>query len=128
MDTEDSENSPENEPAPPPMEVLHHRLGFHENEELRQIRKETVAMMRIAPERLAKKALGGYLQYGEKIVEHQEDYIRAQIGLILATALVYQDAEKVEHYREALTDALEYAHNMGFDEEADIIRAELNQE
>jgi hypothetical protein len=128
MDTENPEKGPEYEAAQSPIEILHHGLGFQESKELQEIRRETVLMLRIAPEHLAKEALSNYLRYGEKVVAQQEDYIRAQIGLILATALIYRDAGKGEHYTEALMDALEYAANMGFDEEADIIRTELNRE
>lgn len=72
-----------------------------------------------------------YASLCERIVDDKADanpYTRArsQITILVHKALIFRAAGDLQRYGEDLSDAEEYAYNMGFDEIAEVISVELN--
>lgn len=113
--------SPEQETQPQEgFEALAERLGFTETAELSQLRSALVEASEREDEEAIRALTEQYQAQGEAVVEQQQGsaYAAAQIGLIIATAILRRDIGKIDHALEDLKNAAEYAENMGMDEVA----------
>lgn len=111
------------------VDTLPYRLGYEETPELKVTRAEIVAATLAGDDTKRIEALHHYLDGAEGIVDAMSDAdnerARAQIGLIIAQALIWREAgEPVKRLR-ALLEAQEYADNMGLDDIVSVLAAEL---
>lgn len=63
-----------------------------------------------------------WLDKSEATINHIADpinYSKAQIGLILTTAMLYKNFGENDAYNDSIDEAINYALNMGFDEVAE---------
>jgi len=113
--------------SPVPVEQLPEHLGFVENDELRSVRTFLVEAMTQGNWVLITKLKSQYLELGQAIAKQHEgsDFARAQIGLIVATGLMWRDAGKPDSYGAELYNAHMYAYNIHFDEVAESIQAAM---
>lgn len=126
------EQEPISSPEVIPIENLPERLGFIESPELQLLREAVVEAMRSGKHSDIKDQLSNYQQIAEKIVEQLEghDYDKAQIGLIVATGLLWRTAGQDSSYANELRNARRYAGNMGYVEVAqalDVAFAEVEE-
>ena len=101
-----------------PIEKLPAELGFIEDSELQQLRPAVIEALRSGKHTIIKEALSQYQAIAEKLVEQHQghDFDRAQIGLIVATGLLWREAGKDNSYGAELWNARNYARNMHYDE------------
>lgn len=106
----------EEEPQTPPREVipidkLPEQLGFITNEELERLSPTVIDAMKSGNHTEIKQTLSQYLAAGERVVEQLEGdaYVRAQIGLIVMTGLLWRQAGKDSSYGNELRNATRYA-------------------
>ena len=99
-----------------PVEQLPGYLGFVESDEMRSMRVSVVEALASGNHAVIKEQLSRYQELGEAVVEQLQDeaYIRAQIGLIVATSLLWRDAGNPVSYGVELRNALRYAHGMKY--------------
>ena len=97
-----------------PIEILPHQLGFGETPELKDMRSTVIGAMRAFDRDILSEPLSNYQTLAEKIVEKfkNDRYVKAQIGLIVATGLLWLEAGRINKYADELEDAREYADNM----------------
>jgi hypothetical protein len=120
-------SSPENNDA---VNDLPAELGFIESAELLELRdqiKEAIAAD--DKERIA-ELIRQYALEGENVVNQKqgEDFPKAQIGLIVAKALIWKEAGRTDdYYPSDINDALMYAEGMGYDEVAKTLREALEK-
>lgn len=103
-------------------EALAESLGFRETPELKQLRSALITNHERGEEPEQLEAIVElYKMLGEAEVEQfqGQDYMKAQIGLIIATARLRQAIGSTELALEDLTDAAEYADNIGMSKVAD---------
>jgi len=102
-----------------PINRLAETLGFIETDELRQIRPQLVAAMLAQDKETVIQLATQYHTLGEEVVNQQqnEEFARAQIGLMVALALVRRDGGRRADYVEDLEDALTCAVAMSLDSE-----------
>lgn len=115
------EKSPSESPEianPVQIEYLPGNLGFIENAELSGLRPMIIEAMRSGNHTAIKALLSQYQEKAEKLVEEHEGdaYDRAQIGLIVATGLLWREAGKPVSYGVELWNARNYANNMHYDD------------
>jgi hypothetical protein len=113
----------EEEPETPLFEIiaiekLPAELGFVESPELQELRPTVIEALKSGNHTAIKESLSGYQAVAEKLVEQQEGhaYDRAQIGLIVATGLLWREAGKDNSYGAELWNARNYARNMEYNE------------
>lgn len=108
----------------PSIDALPGHLGFFETERLGDIRARLLEAMISYDIEAVKTLIADYYQEGELSVNKRQGdgYGTAQIGLLLAVALVRRDAGRTEDYENDLDDALDYAANMGYDEVVMVLR------
>lgn len=100
-------------PETPEIYRLAEALGFVETSELCELRDLlTTAMVTQSTEEVAVLA-SRYRELGEVVVEQYQggEYIRAQIGLSVAMAIIRRNAGRTQHYIEDLDDMILYAEN-----------------
>ncbi len=100
---------------------LSKELGFVENEELLAIRNQLVYEKGFAEN--TDKYIE-WLDKSEATINHIDNpisYSKAQIGLILTTAMLYKNFGENDAYNDSIDEAINYALNMGFDEIAEKI-------
>jgi hypothetical protein len=120
-------SSPENNDA---VNDLPAELGFIESAELLELRdqiKEAIAAD--DKERIA-ELIRQYALEGENVVNQKqgEDFPKAQIGLIVAKALIWKEVGRTDdYYPSDINDALMYAEGMGYDEVAKTLREALEK-
>jgi hypothetical protein len=104
-------------------------LGFIESEELMGLRGQIREAETMGDEERTRELVIQYALGGEKIVNQKqgEDFPKAQIGLIIAKALVRKEAGRVDYYSSDLYDALTYAEGMGYVEVAEALRNALDK-
>ncbi len=107
------------------MTELSHQLGFSESAQMHELRAPLIEAMAGGDHTKIKELLNRYQGAGESIVEQLEGeaYTKGQIGLIIATGLLWQAAGHDNSYAGELYNAHQYARNMHFDEEAQAIQA-----
>lgn len=121
-------------PGPGPREVerletrsklieLQESLGFAETKEMRELRKPLIEAMTAGNHTAIKDLLTDYQVKGQAVVEalDGENFAKGQIGLIIATGLLWQKAGRDISYGVELHNAWEYAHNMRFEDAAQIL-------
>jgi hypothetical protein len=101
-----------------PVEQLPAYLGFMESDELRSMRGTVVEAMASGNHTAITEQLSRYQELGEEIVDQLQDeaFTQGQIGLIVATALLWRDAGNPVSYGVELRNALRYAGNKKFTE------------
>lgn len=99
------------------LNTLAGELGFHETDKLTSLRIAAIEASTTGDVELITRIIADYQQHAELAVSELtgEDYARAQIGLIVATATLRRDSGRTEACRNDMQDALEYAQNMGYD-------------
>ncbi len=112
----------------PQVDTLPETLGFVETEELGQLRGELVEAIAADSEEVKELATRYHL-LGEEVVNQQEDedYAKAQIGLIVQMGLIRRDGGKVDQYKEDLQDALTYAWNERLDDTVAVLEAAIQE-
>lgn len=114
----------------PNITTLIEQTGFRETPELSNLRRQIVdgllTLREIYP--LPAHILHLRTNYqirAEEIIDQllPEDFAKAQIGLIIAQAKMFQDARWNNRFLAEIQDALTYAENMGFDDIAQTLRA-----
>ncbi len=123
-------------PHPTPKEVevaegaarvteLSQKLGFVETAAMHELRAPLIEAMATGDHTAIKNLLNQYQELGETVIEQLQgkNFARGQIGLIIATGLLWQAAGRDSSYAGELCNAHQYARNMHFDEEAQIISA-----
>lgn len=121
----ENESSPEHQT--PGLEIsldeLSRRLGFVENDELRAVRELAVEASSMGDTERVKALLSEYQLHGEELVSNLQgsEYIRGQIGLIVAKAALHRDAGDVEAFLEDIKDAKDYAYDMYEDETVSVL-------
>jgi hypothetical protein len=106
----EADESAEHEREPTAIEALPAQLGFRESEELRQLRGEAIAALKLSSEERF-ELLGRYQDSGREQVERLgsiDEKRLADIGLTVATGLINRDGGRPEAFRSALLDALRY--------------------
>lgn len=102
------------------VDTLPHRLGFAETTELRSTHEQIVKAIRTGNNSERLLALNRYLDNAERLVDAKPDLdnerCRAQVGLILAQALIWRDADEPVKFLRNVLSAREYAENMGFED------------
>jgi hypothetical protein len=119
-------SSPEDKDA---VSSLPGELGFIENNELIVLRGQIIEAVAADDKERFRELISQYVLEGEKVVEQKqvEDFPKAQIGLIIAKAMVLKAAGKTDYYPSDLHDALTYAEGMGYDEVAEALRDALDK-
>ena len=112
------------------LDTLPNRLGFAENAELLESHTDIVGAVSRGSNAERILALNRYLDEAERLVDLKPDIenerARAQVGLIIAQALIWREAgEPVKHLR-SLLRAQEYAVNMGFEDVLSALDAEID--
>jgi hypothetical protein len=104
-------------------------LGFIENNDLIVLRGQIIEAVVADDKERFRELISRYVLEGEKVVEQKqgEDFPKAQIGLIIAKAMVLKEAGKTDYYPSDLHDALTYAEGMGYDEVAEALRDALDK-
>lgn len=107
---------------PHAIERLPQTLGFTETQELSQLRGQLVEAIAVDSEKIRELATQYHLLAEQVINQHQgENFVKAQIGLIVAMGLIQREGDRIDDYVEQLKDALTYADNMGFKDIVDIL-------
>lgn len=120
---------PEHHPFGPEYECkiddLPTRLGFSETPELKQLKEELLEAYASDNAENTRSILTRYHILGEEMVNEKQgpDYMKAQVGLIVAIGLLKRDMGRHDDYIDALEDALVHASNMDLEEIALAIRA-----
>lgn len=119
----ETEKNYEQHPAPK-IDQLPEVLGFEQTQELAQLRPVLTEAMRLKSDSLKDIAIK-YQELGEHVVNAKqgEDFALAQIGQSIDKALIRRDAGNLQDYLGDLEDVLIYAHQMGFDDLADLLEA-----
>jgi hypothetical protein len=119
-------SSPEDKDA---VSGLPAELGFIENNELIILRGQIIEAIAANDIERFRELISQYVLEGEKVVEQKlgEDFTKAQIGLIVAKAMVLEEAGRDDYYTSDLYDALTYAVGMGYDEVAEALRDALDK-
>ena len=107
------------------VETLPYRLGFEETPNLVYLRGRIVVAVREGDIDDLQRALNGYINIAE-VLATETGNAAPQVGLIIAQALIWREASEPKKYLRAISDALEYADNMGFDDAVTILRRELD--
>jgi hypothetical protein len=110
-------------------------LGFIENEELEAVRRRILEAVTVGDEEKIHELHIEYSYLGVKVVEQKQgdDYPRAQIGFLIAKALVWKEAGRTDYYTSELYDALTDAEGMadaegqGYAEVATTLREALDE-
>lgn len=109
--------------APPiPIEELPEQLGYVETEAQRQLREPIVEALTTA-----KDLADRYDAQAQQSIEALggKDYNRAQLGWLIAKALIQRDAGRLGNYIEELTNALRFANAEGLSKLAAILETEI---
>jgi hypothetical protein len=119
------QNGEENEAEPLiPLSELPGYLGFIETEEMLRLKNQLIQAIAGQDPELIKKSKLEWLKQAEKAVERytvQEDFERAQAGMIVAEALAWQKGGDEARYLDLLLDAEPYVrHKDGYE---DVVRA-----
>jgi hypothetical protein len=107
------------------VETLPHRLGFTETSELMDIHREIVSAVVCGDSAARMVSLNRYLDIGEAMAGSSSE-ASPQIGLIIAQALIWQEANEPVRAIRSLLQAKEYANNLTLVDITDIIDAELD--
>jgi hypothetical protein len=101
-----------------PLSELPGHLGFAENEETLRIKIRFIDIIANGNPEAIGATRGEWAVQAEKMVEQRagEDYIRAQVGMIIAEALVWQSAGDKRRYLDCLSQAEEFARNMRYED------------
>lgn len=113
MKMETNNSSFESSTSVPEINGLAEALGFIETPELSEIRDMLTRAMISQSEQEVTTLASRYRELGESVVEQYQgdEYVRAQIGLSVAMALIRRDAGRTQDYIEDLDDMLMYAEN-----------------
>jgi len=106
-----------------PLDALPSRLGFSEPAELGPIKHSLAEAMVSRDNEAVRAIVADYYEAGEWVIEELQDdeYGRAQIGLLVTLALIRRDAGRTEDFIEDLDDILEYATSMGYSEAIQVL-------
>ncbi len=117
---DDSQSSPNVTGSPEDLTVdqLPEILGFVESEELLALHARVIEAMPSGDEAQIRELMLQYSAEGEKVVDQKQgdDFPRAQVGFLIAKALLWKEAGREDYYPEDLSDALTYADNMGYED------------
>lgn len=125
---------PESEPPHDlELDLVPAELGFVETEELIEIREQLRLAYEYRDDDGAIDKLGidwlllRYHEIGITVVEQQQDkgFSRAQLGLMVAMALLRRDVGRIDHYIEDLEEALEPVEQAGYLTAALVIEAAI---
>lgn len=107
---------------------LPNRLGFLETEELSHIRAQLVEATTSNNEEVVRELATECHQLAAEVVSRLQgdEYPKAQVGLMVAMALIWRDSGRNDDYLNDLQDALDCATNMGYNDIADTVRKALN--
>lgn len=100
------------------IDSLYEQLGFIETEELKLIREQAIQASSAPDPENRRALLAEYQLTGEELVNslHDTEYMRAQIGLIVAKATLHRDMGDIEAFMNNIGDAKEYAYNAYLDD------------
>lgn len=124
-----SANEADEAKLPIPIAELPSRLGYKETEESLQAKNRLMEAMDRRDWDAIKILMTTYHKLAEKIVEQygDDDFARAQIGLIVATGLAWQRAGLKDSYEAELFNAHIYARNMNFEEVVRALEAAMTE-
>jgi len=116
----------EQEPPVSGLELLVAEVGLKSNEQLDDLRNQIVEAVGRGDS--ATDLLGRYQHGYEAQAEQFKDvlYYRAQVGVVVAMGLLGKNVGLSDYALESFRDALMWAEVKGFEDLADLIRAELN--
>ncbi|MEK7095980.1 MAG: hypothetical protein AAB896_01680 [Patescibacteria group bacterium] len=111
------------------VDQLPERLGFVESEELSALHAQVTETVPLGDEVQIRDLVFQYLEKGEKVVDQKQgdDFPRAQVGFLVAKALLWKEAGRVDYYSSDLRDALTYAENMGYEDTVTVLEAALTE-
>lgn len=106
-----------------PLNELCERLGFVENDDLRAIRELAIEASTSNDTERLKALLLEYQLHGEALVNDLQggEYMRSQIGLIVAKARLHRDTSNAELFLSSIKDAKEYAFEIYDDETVSVL-------
>ena len=105
------------------LDQLPETLGFVETSEIKEARAGLIQTIATDDWPRIHALKRRYLELGQAVAEQAqgEDFAKAQIGLIVATALMWRDADRPKNYGGELYNAHQYAFNMRFDDVAAVL-------
>ncbi len=118
-------------PMPRIIGLMPAALGYKETREMRRAHRKLVRAIRRSMELAdVRPAWLAYNEPAEALVEALPDerdaHSRAEVGYLVAKALIWYEAGRPDVYLEELLDALDYADGMGLRETAALLRMQLN--
>ena len=104
-------------------------LGFIETPDLTDIHQKLLQAYKQNEFGALESLITRYQTLGEEEVSTKQgsEYVKAQIGLIVARGIISRSIGRFDDYAYHLEDALEYAEGAGYDEIADGLGATLDE-